>query len=58
MQKNVVQYAVGDLSFSGQETNLATKNAGTGALIANGFEIKGYECIPKWLFENYYVQED
>jgi hypothetical protein len=44
--KNVVQYAVGNLSFSGQETNLATKNAGTGALIVNGFQVKDMSVLP------------
>jgi hypothetical protein len=44
--KNVVQYAVGNLSFSGQETNLATKNAGTGALIVNGFQVKAMSVLP------------
>ena len=44
--KEVVQYAVGNLSFSGQETNLATKNAGTGALIVNGFQVKAMSVLP------------
>lgn len=44
--KNVVQYVVGNLSFSGQETNLATKNAGTGALIINGFQVKDMSVLP------------
>jgi hypothetical protein len=44
--KEVVQYAVGNLSFSGQETNLSTKNAGTGALIVSGFEIKDMSVLP------------
>lgn len=49
--KEVVQYAVGNLSFSGQETNLATKNAGTGALIANGFEIKEMSILPSGMLK-------
>jgi peptidoglycan hydrolase-like protein with peptidoglycan-binding domain len=44
--KEVVQYVVGNLSFSGQETNLASKNAGTGALIVNGFEVKDMSVLP------------
>lgn len=44
--KELVQYAVGDLSFSGQEMNLSTKTAGTGAIIANGFEIKDMSVLP------------
>lgn len=44
--KELVQYAIGDLSFSGQEINLSTKTAGTGAIIANGFEIKDMSVLP------------
>lgn len=49
--KEVVQYAVGNLSFSGQETNLSTKNAGTGALIVNGFEIKDMSVLPSGILK-------
>jgi len=44
--KNDVQYAFGDLTFNGAETNLVTKNIKTGDKIVNGFEIKDITILP------------
>lgn len=44
--KDITQIAIGGLTFSGQETNLSTKNVLTNAMIVNGFEIKDISILP------------
>ena len=44
--KDIVQYAVGNISLDGREFNLSTKTVIGGTIIANNFEIKDMSVLP------------